>query len=112
MSDKSMTRQQSHLQTLVNRCMVFTDRNGVVLEKKGNRVSASLRMKYEGNGLTIEFDVYSSGTTNGSSNVCVKEDGKIVLDARGNFTVAAFNVIAETYVPGDWEKKIPEKFDR
>ena len=108
MSEKSMTAEQQHLQTLVNRCMVFTDRNGKVLGKSGNPMYSSLHMKYEGQDLTIEFDAYQYfAMSNGSCYVRVEEGEKVVLDASGNFMTAAFNVTAKTYISGDWKKKIP-----
>ncbi len=113
MFNKQMTAEQQHLQTLTNRCMVFTDRRGKVLGKSGNPVHASLHMKYDGGqGIIIEFTADSYVMGNGWCRVRVEENGVVVLDASGNFTVAAFNVTAKTYVSGDWENKIPEKFDR
>ena len=113
MSDKPITKEeQRHLETLVNRCMVFTDRNGKVLHKDSNPVCCSLSMKYKKEDLTIEFSAYANVHSNGSCYVQVQQKGEVVLNASGNFTASAFNITAETYVPGNWEKKIPEKFDR
>lgn len=95
------------LDELVNRCMIFADRNGKVLGRDGNPFYAWLSMEYKSKKMSIEFWVQSSPFSNGSSHVKVSQDGKTVLEASGSFTVSAYNTKAETYVPGDWEKNIP-----
>jgi len=107
---RSATEEQQHLQDLVNRCLIFTDRNGKVLNKVSTPVTSWLGMKYEGKDLYIQFSVAASAMGNGGSRVIVKHKGKLVLQATGSFTVAAFNLTAKVYIPGAWEKKIPTEF--
>lgn len=101
-----MKESEKHLTELVNRCMVFADRRGKVLEKGSNPFSSWLKMRYSKKGLLITFHAQCSPHSNGSCRVEVEENGKTVLEASGNFMTAAFNVAAKTYVPGDWEKKV------
>ena len=98
-----------NLDELVNRCLIFADRNGKVLDRGSHPFSTWLSMEYESKELSIEFRVQSSPYSNGSSHVKVSQDGKTVLEAEGSFTVSAYNMEAKAYIPSDWEKRIPPK---
>ncbi len=103
-----MTETQQHINNLVNNCLYFASRNGKLIGGHSNSVSKSQSRKYEKDGLAINFRVYASGFSNGSCSVKVTEKDSVVLEADGNFTAYAHGMIAKTYVPGDWETKIPE----
>lgn len=97
---------QAQLDALVNRCLVFVDRNGTIISRDGSPVHANLSMEYKRNGLEIIFSVSSSGMSNGSSRVEVKQGGQIVFEASGKFMTTASNCQSKTYVPGSWEKTV------
>lgn len=106
---KTGEEKQKHLNQLVNNCLYYADRNGRVLEKFSNRVSAQLAIEYrDPNGTYIVFRVYESGYSNGSCRIEVRQGETVVLEAKGNYMAGAFNMEAETYQSGDWEKNIPE----
>ena len=97
-----------NLDELAMHCIVFVDRNGTVLEKDGSPMHSTLSMEYKRDPWDISFRVQSQAQGNGSSKVLVRYRGNLVLDAAGKFTTAAYDVKASTYIPGAWEKKIPE----
>ena len=104
--------KQRDLNQLVNNCLHHADRNGIVLEKFSNRVSAMLAMEYTApNGFYIVFRLCESGYTNGSCRIEVRQGETIVLEADGNYMAGAFNMKAKTYQPGDWKKNI-QKWER
>lgn len=106
------TEQQKHLVALFNRCMAFTDRNGKVLSRESTRLSSKLMMQYKDQNITIKFGTANSAGSKASCWVKVWHKSEFVLSAKGNFMrgpimVDAYDILAMTYVPGDWEKKIP-----
>ena len=103
-----INEEQAHINVLVNRCLVFTDTNGKVLHKAGNPVTAELEMKYEGKDFVIKFFASSHAMGSGVCRLRVRYKGKLVLVAKGSYMTAAYDITANTYTPGDWEKKIPE----
>lgn len=105
------TKRKAYLESLVRRCMVFADRNGKVVSKSGSPMHSSLRMKYEEKDLIIEFDANRYAQGNGGCWLKVRHKGVFVLKANGNFMTEAFNIRAKSYISGDWEKKIPVKFN-
>ncbi len=100
--------QQKHLVNLVNRCLVFTDRKGKVLAKEGTPVTSLLEMKYQGDNLLIKFFASNAAMGNGVCRISVKYKGELVLAAKGRYSIAAYDIEARIYIPGEWEKKIPE----
>ncbi len=100
-------RQGKMFDAFIWNMIVTVDRSGKVLNKGGNPFSSWLEMTKTVEGLTIHFRVQNSPHSNGSAWIKVTEANKTLLEASGNFTVAAYNMKATTYTPGDWEKKIP-----
>ena len=99
---------RDHIVNLVNRCLVFTDRKGEVLDKTSTPVTSTLQMKYEGNDFFINFFASSTAMGNGICWVNVKYKGEVVLAAEGKYMVAAYDTTATIYIAGDWEKNIPD----
>jgi hypothetical protein len=99
--------RQRHVEDLMNRCMIFTDRKGKVLDKGSHPFSSWLKMKYAKDSFTIVFSAQQSPYSNGSCSVRVKRGRKVLLDASGNYMAGPFGVKAKTYIPGSWEEKIP-----
>lgn len=102
-----MEKKVTNLNDLVNRCIIFTDRNGTVLDKGAHPFSTWLSMEYKSDNFSISFHVQNSPYSNGSSYVKVSYRKRIVLEAEGSFMNLAFDTKAKKYFPGDWEKKIP-----
>lgn len=96
---------QKDLDALVNRCLVFVDRNGTIITRDGSSMHSHLSMKYDRQGLEMMFSV-TAGMGNGSSRIEIKHEGSLVLEAKGSFMTEAFACEAQTYVPGAWEKMI------
>jgi len=102
-----MAKNKKNLNDLVNRCIIFTDRNGVVLDKGSHPFSSWLSMEYKSEDLSISFRVQNSPYSNGSSHIKVFYNEETVLDVEGNFITLAFNIKTKKYAPSDWEKRIP-----
>lgn len=102
-----MTETQQHINDITNDCVHFASKNGKSVGGHSNPVSMSRVMKYENDGLTIDFRVYASGYSNGSCHVKVTDESAVVFEADGNYTAYAHGMTAKTYVSGDWEKRIP-----
>ena len=96
-----------HVNTLVNNCLAFAGHNGKTLSRGSSTFSSSLAMKCESRDLVIEFVVNVHPMGNGGCRIMVMEQGNLVFEASGNYVTRAFNMEASTYVPGDWENKIP-----
>ena|SRR3989344_3458343 len=113
-----MTKKQKEaiegkdLDDLVLKCLVVTDRRGVVLSKGSSPVISSLSMEYKEGNRKITFNVNSSAMGNGSYFIEVKEGRKIVLKSKGNYTNAPYNSQAQKYEPGAWEKEIEKQYDK
>ena len=105
---KSDTKKKEHLDELVNNCLIFTDRNGRVLDKAGSPVSARLEMEYSQDDIYIHFRVQQSPYGNGSLSLKVKVEDVVVLQATGNYIGRPCGIVAKTYKPGSWEKLIPK----
>ena len=99
-------KQKEYLDQLVNNCTIFTDRKGVIKDRGSHPFSSWLEMEYKSESLTIHFRVQCSPASNGSCFVKVKQGKTVVLKAEGSYTTSAFDVFAEIYVPGSWEKEI------
>lgn len=113
-AESQTTKEQKHIHDLAWRCIKFVDSNppsSKILDRGSNPFSSYLRMSYKGKDMFIEFRVQSSPYSNGSSHVLVKFKGKRVFEAKGNFIATIGNMVADIYVPGDWEKKIPKVKD-
>ncbi len=101
--------RQKHLISLVNRCVDFVDRNGQVLIKQVNSIVSVLVMGYKKQDLAIRFLLTGGATPNGACAVEVRYKKEVVFEAKGRHAKAvAHDVVAITYIPGEWEKKIPE----
>ena len=106
--ENEQTPEQQAMEDLVNRCRIFTIRYGETLGKSGSPGFLNLTMKYEGKGLTIRLNTNAPAKSqNHSFQVFVKEGDTVVLDASGNCRAWETSIAVRTYVPGDWEKKIP-----
>lgn len=93
---------------LTNSILRYVDENGVVRHTSGSPVTSVLEMDYADRGeFYAHFTAIAQAQGNGSCTVEVKMGDEIVFYATGNFTVAAFNVRAEIYKPGEWQSRIP-----
>lgn len=102
--------KQKHLEGLVNKCLKVVDRLGVVKSKSSSPVSSSLSMELERNGLHIFLKAYAAAQGNGSCQVNVIYRKKTVFDASGKFMATPYDVEAEVYVTGAWEKRINQLY--
>lgn len=102
-----MTENVTNLKDLVNRCILFTDRKGVLVGKGSHPFGSWLSMTYNDKSISISFRVQHSPYSNGSSYVKVDCNGETVLEAEGSFITFAFDIQSKKYVSGDWEKRIP-----
>lgn len=92
------------LDDLMDRVLVFVDRNGSLLVKDNNPMYCSIEMQYFHKGTNITMSVYSHCQGNGSCSAKVIHKGKVVFDASGCYTSSPFKVKADIYIPGDWER--------
>lgn len=90
----------------LKKVLIFVDRNGTVEDKSSSSHSASLKMKYEENGLHIEMYVCANGMGNGSCGATIKYRENIVYEAKGNYTSGPFNTEVTKYSTGVWESLI------
>lgn len=90
----------------LEKVLVFVDRNGIVLSKSSNPMSANLKMEYKKDELYIEMKAYAHCMGNGSCSATIKYKNKVVYNAGGSFTSSPFNTKVEVYKPGKWEKLI------
>lgn len=98
--------KKQNIDDLVNDCIVLADRKGTVKEDLSNSFSGYLSMEYVENHLDICFRTLIWGYSNGSLQIVVKQKGKVVLDAEGKFSVAAYNMKAKKYTHGKWEDRV------
>lgn len=92
--------QQEHLTSLVNRCMVFAKRKGKDLSRE---------YKWQNFLIKHGFRHTDIGTCLVWCDVRYKN--RLVLEASGNHMTGHdgyYNITATIYIPGAWEKKIPE----
>ena len=112
MAEKSAVIQGEALDDLVDRCLAVAERKGRILGRNGSKVLSYLSMEYQSDYGKIAFQVISSTIGNGSYNVEVKRGRNIVFKAYGNYTSGPYNNQAEKYVPGNWENKLKDEYER
>ena len=105
------TLEGKALDDLVDQCFVVADRKGRIVEKNSSPVLSYLSMKYQSDYGEISFKVTRSAMGNGSYRIEVKDCGKVLLKAYGNYTSGPYNNMAEKYVPGDWQKKLKKEYE-
>ena len=101
--------RQKHITSLVNRCIDFVDRNGHILMKEVSPMISVLVLEYKEQDFVIKLLLTGGATPNGACSVEVKYKDKVVFETKGrHMEGVAYDIFTITYIPGEWEKKIPE----
>ena len=99
--------QKRHLAELVNRCVVFAERNGQITRLCAGRFPYAISMKFQYHNIIIEFDVLEMRYPHGSYSIKVKEKKRVVFKAHGKLMNVASGIKVKKYTTGDWEKSVP-----
>src|SRR5208282_6383922 len=105
-SKEEETDKAKPLDALMQRVLVFVDRNGEVVQKESSPMHSALEMKYRSRGgkLVIKMHVAAYAQGNGSCSAIVKHNGKTVFNGGGCYTAGPWDVEATTFKKGVWEK--------
>ncbi|MBU0470967.1 MAG: hypothetical protein KKA62_06075 [Nanoarchaeota archaeon] len=98
--------EKEYLETLVNNCLVFTDRNGIVLSQGSSPFFSFLEKEYKTDKLQIYFLIQQSDYTNGSLDLRVTSNEKLVFKATGDYVDKPSTIKIEKYKPGKWEREV------
>mgnify|MGYP001587819201 CR=1 FL=1 len=95
-------RKQTPLEQLVNRC--------IFLVRKSKALSVENKWEYKEEGLLVEHGFRHTDIGTCLVWCTVKYKSRLVLEASGNYMTGYgyYNITARIYIPGEWEKKIPE----
>lgn len=103
------TRHRKRSRDTANYCMgIFTPRyRDGDWHRGSSTINSRLTLEWVGYDIIIKFSASVPGMGKGVCSVKVRQNGVLVLEARGEFLAGPHDVIATTYVRGDWENKLP-----
>ena len=99
-----------NLKELIHRCIILTDRKGVVIDRESNPGMKRLSMFFAKDNIRIRFSITESARSGGIYLLEVRQRGAVILRVSDSFPTSysyPCKPRVEDYTPGNWEKRIP-----
>jgi len=104
MADKRLPRKDAD--ALAADCIVFAARNGRTEMREESPVHSGRKLRYDGNGLTIRASGVASAFGNGGFSVTVRQKGRVLFEASGNYTAGPFRTEVKSFEDGPWVRAV------
>lgn len=102
-----------HLRLVAHNAVMWSNTNGVVLNRRNDPFAKSLAMEYYSNDVDVGFEFFTSTGGNGYLSLFVWYKKNLVLaltDAPGvSYNYPSEEIKITTYAPGAWEKFLLDK---